>query len=108
MRKKAVYSYELRVQDAPYEVQLPEGAEILHVDCRLNGDIHLLAMHFEEPGEGDEELKYESRYFKVVGTGWSFDPEALEYVGTVYSWHVFEYAYVPMHLTENPEEKKVV
>lgn len=76
--------------DVPYEVTLPEGAIIRHVDA----DPVTLATCLW--CEVDTDAKLEERYFYLIGTGRELPERPTTYVmsyvnhKTGYVWHVYE------------------
>lgn len=83
---KTIYKYPFLVEDE-FPIQMPKGAEILHVASQgPQPCIWALVDTSEDP---------EYRYFRVFGTGHSMDSDAeLFYVGTFpqgpFVWHLFE------------------
>lgn len=81
----AIYKYPLGLDESRQPIEMPEGAEVVHVDAQ-DGVVTMWAR-----------VKFNSdmtkRTFRVVGTGWKFDPE-LQHVGTCqigpFVWHVME------------------
>jgi hypothetical protein len=69
-------------------VEMPQGAQILHVDAQ--GD-HLCLWALVRPNE-----EREKRMFRIVGTGYEEITGSSRYIGTAlmgggtYVWHVFE------------------
>lgn len=100
MAAKRVFKYPFRISSSfdVYELELPEGAEILNVDMR-GFDCCLWVLVRPQAA-------MEKRYFRVFGTGQPIqDDGSLRYIGTVkdpvndgahltrhghYIWHVFE------------------
>lgn len=67
-------------------IDLPEDAEILHVGVQNNQIYLWAAVDVDKPTV--------RRQFKVVGTGWDYNPDGMKYLGTAhvgpFVWHVFE------------------
>ena len=76
MRK--VFRYEFKVQDN-FSIQMPVGAEILHVNTQKNQPC-LWALV-------DPKARAETRWFRVLGTGHAISEEYVslgDYVGTFF------------------------
>ena len=88
---KRIYKYPLEVIGKQY-IELPHGAEILHVDGQC-GELKLWAMF-----EDREYLSPDKHDIRIYGTGQQIPEEtgALSYLGTVKQnmdslvWHIFE------------------
>lgn len=82
-----VFKYKLPAIDTTVQVELPEGAKVLHV-ADQGGSPHLWALV-------NPDAPTETHYFRVAATGADVARE-LEYVGTAVCfngallWHVFE------------------
>lgn len=85
-----IWKYEIEVADEATELVMPEGAEFLgRVEATSYGTLLLWATV-------DPARTIASRRVRVYGTGQTFDPEVMQYVGTaragILIWHVFEVA----------------
>ena len=84
-------------------MELPIGAEILHVDKQLQDVISFWA-------KVDPQAPKEVRHFTVVATGQEFDPE-LKHVGTfllhdgTFVFHLFEDRFYGLSQEEKAEKK---
>lgn len=83
---RTIYKYPLTSQDSQVDIQMPIGAEILHVDIQ-NG-VPCLWVKVNPRGTP------ERRRFRIVATGEPFQDDRLKYLKTFqdppYVWHVFE------------------
>lgn len=82
-----IYKYELFVKEV-FEIQLPEGFEILAVH-EQNGRSYMWVSH-------DLSKPKKSVRFTCKGTGFRYDPNDIKYIGTTFSvfefvWHFFMY-----------------
>ncbi len=85
---RCVYKYHVALET--FDLMLPEGTQILHVDA-VGDDCFLWAII-------DSDARSEKRTFRVFGTGYRLDDEVrnLHYIGTALAhggalvWHVFE------------------
>lgn len=77
--------FKFRLEHLAEEVQMPVGAQILHVHDQDGGPCIWALV--------DPDAKKEVRRFFIVGTGHKFDPR-WQYIGTAHCgglvWHVFE------------------
>jgi hypothetical protein len=81
-----IYKYPFAVSDA-VDVRLPDGAEILHVECQ-NGEPCIWALI-------DPARAHHVRRFRVIGTGHDIvSLKGLTFVATFqqppFVWHLFE------------------
>ena len=86
----AVYNYPIRAQLCePTEVEMPEGAQVLHVDMQ-----HGMPCVWALVDTGD--VPKVRRGFVVVGTGHSFNAEGATFLNTMFHgelvFHAFELA----------------
>lgn len=74
-RKAVIWKFQLAPDLS--EISMPRDARLLHVACQ--GDAFMLW------AQVDPDAPVESRWFRVVGTGHAFNPDAVKtYVGTVH------------------------
>lgn len=68
------------------QLEIPGGGKIVHVDVQ-DGAVTLWA-------EVDEEARTVTRRFRVIGTGWEFNPTGMVHLATVMNgnavWHIYE------------------
>jgi hypothetical protein len=69
-------------------IAMPQDAKILTIQIDQKDNLpYLWAMV-------DLNKESENRYFEIIGTGWSFIPDTLNYIATYQEqeliWHVFE------------------
>ena len=81
---KTIWKYKL-IPRSTY-IEIPKGAKFLHLDIQ-NQDICLWF-------QVDPENEIEIRSFEIIGTGWEFKDDNLNYIGTInnglYIWHIYE------------------
>lgn len=85
---KHVWKYLLQVRSGSQEIEIPEGATLLHAAQQSHGEISLW---FEAIITEDEPI-LQGHWFQVFGTGHAI-PEPLTWVATtpgLYVWHVYE------------------
>jgi hypothetical protein len=92
---KTVWKFNIAVDDKPTVLDMPEGAEVLHVDWQSVGDMSVLAAakgSVQLWAFVDPDAPRTNRSFVVHGTGHPEDGR--RYVGTTlmgpFAWHVFE------------------
>jgi len=86
-RTRAVWRYEVPVDDQWHEVQLGGlGSQPQHVASRRSGIVEFWITQYEGAPTS-------ARYFRVFGTGHQLEP-GIQYVGTALDgllvWHLFE------------------
>ena len=86
---KTIWKYALKIDTYTTTLQIPAGAELLHVAAQ--NDVPCLWFLL------DPNMPLRDRHFNVCGTGWEKIPEYIsktDYAGTVligpYVWHIFE------------------
>jgi hypothetical protein len=81
---RTVFRYGLPVDDSVHTLTL--SGEIVHVDCRVRGQLEVWALH----GDGVPA----ARRFQIFGTGNRLPDSPIRHVGTAldgpYVWHLFE------------------
>ena len=90
-----IYKYPLEIGSTSH-ITMPKYAKILCVQMQHNVPT-IWALHHDEAAEPD----YETRTFRVVGTGElvpdDYNEDKAAYIGTVqdgqYVWHIFEVNY---------------
>jgi len=83
---KTIWKFEVEITDEP-RVQIPSGAQILHVEPASAGSLNIWALV-------DTSQPTEWRRLRIVGTGHPIpDADELDHVGTVsaapFVWHLF-------------------
>jgi len=86
---KTVWKFNLPVHDRS-RIEMPKGAQVLHVDCQEPATIQLWALV-------DSDAEYIERFFRVAGTGHSLSDriDDQKFVGTVVDkwaglvWHIW-------------------
>jgi hypothetical protein len=94
---KSIWKFELEITDEQ-TVELPIGAEIIHVDVQENYDPDKIYMWaIVDPNIVCLPKQMENRIFRIVGTGHQHDfIDRQNYIGTVkhkngtFMWHIFE------------------
>jgi hypothetical protein len=83
---RQVWKFKLALMAALQPIQMPRGAEILSVQTQRDMPCIWALV--------DNDAARETRVFRIVGTGHSFDDHGMHYLGTVqtppFVWHVFE------------------
>lgn len=86
---KAIWKYQFDARDH-MATSMPRGAIIRHVD---NQD-DCITIWAEVDTDAIADPQFETRLFRVFGTGHDIDDGGLNYVGTVmidpFVWHVYE------------------
>jgi hypothetical protein len=83
-----IWKFEVSITDE-FTLDLPYGAVILTVQTQRDTPCVWVAV--------DPEAPFVTRTFRIFGTGHSFDPDYLRYIGTfqtfdgILVWHLFEY-----------------
>jgi len=85
-----VYKYQASIDDH-FQIILPVGAQILHVEAQLHVPVLWALVN-------PDEKNMETRHFRLAGTGHPIDeqPETLKHITTFLMaggglvWHVFE------------------
>lgn len=92
---RQIWKFPLNVMpdDGTTEIAMPEGAQIIHFEPLLSGDLSAPNYHPTVWAIVDSDSPLETRRFRIFGTGHPL-PRAARHVGTyfesVFVWHIFE------------------
>lgn len=90
LARRCVWKYPLDLRSGPQLVEMPAGANLLHVGTQVIGGQHHPVMWAEVNTTGPPQ----TRQFFVVATGFDDVPMGASYVGTIHVewtvWHIYE------------------
>ncbi len=90
MLEQVIYKYKLRAGEVK-TLSLPYDAKILHFAHQGSDGLHMWVQHTNTEAYSAQMV---DRTFKVIGTGWPFNPYELQHVASAvageFVWHLME------------------